>query len=305
MDMAHALHDARRSLRSSPVFAFYLLATLVAAGIIGLITLGVIDLGMTHFGDPDHRTHDVTYGLLFATLVVGMLAQLRRPGKNVAGMVMALIPAGALGLAAILSGDVDRVWQFNPFRNAAAVAVVAALVHPAGRGFLRSFSLSRVNPVMVTLLGAAAVPWLALASTNIRLQRNVLDQHGGMGHYGFMAAFCFTVVGVGLLASMRPDGWRLTAWVGGSLPALLGVTSLVSPDAASSLAPLGSLAAIAWGVAFVAVADAGEGQTRPRSTSLRAMMSRRTTSSSASASRATAAAEARCCTRDHTAGSTP
>lgn len=251
----HATPGPLRSLRASPIFAVYVLATLVVAGIIGLITVGVIDLGMEHFGDPDHRTHDVTYGLLFTTLVVGVLAQLRRPETNVAGMVMALIPAAALPLAGVLSSDLDRVWRFGPFKNAAAVVVVAALLHPAGRGFFRSFKVAQADRVMLALVGLAAGPWLAFASTKIRLQGTVLDQHGGMGHYGFMAALSFTTLAVGLLASMQPVGWRLTAWVAGLLPALLGITSLVFPDAASSLGSVWALAAVAWGVLFVMVAE--------------------------------------------------
>lgn len=252
--MIHALGDIQRSLRASPIFSFYVLVTLGVAGIIGLITFDFIDLGMAHFGEASHRTHDVTYGMLFTTGVIGILAQLRRPEKNVAGMLMALTPAAGLLLAAVLSGN-DAIVQRNPLRYAAAVTVVAALVHPAGRGLFRSFSVSRVNWVMVALVGIAAAPLLAFASTNLRLQRSVPDTHGFMGHYGFMVAFGYTVIAVGLLASLRPVGWRLTAWVSSLLPAALGVTSLLYPNAASSLGRAGALAAIAWGAMFVAAAE--------------------------------------------------
>jgi len=74
------------------------------------------------------------------------------------------------------------------------------------------------------------------------------------GHYGFMAAFSITIIGVGSLASLRPDGWRLTAWVAGLLPALLGLVSLFYP-VASSLSLPWALAVIAWGTGFVATAE--------------------------------------------------
>ena len=209
---------------------------------------------MAHFGEASHRTHDVTYGLLFTTGVVGVLAQLRRPERNVAGMLTALVPVAGLLLAAVLSGN-DAIVQRNPLRYAAAVTVVAALVHPAGRGLFRSFSFSRVNWVMVALVGIAAAPLLAFASTNIGLQRAVPDAHGFMGHYGFMAAFSYTVIAGALLASLRPVGWRLTAWISGLLPAALGVTSMLYPDAASSLGLPWALASIAWGAMFVAAAQ--------------------------------------------------
>jgi tetrahydromethanopterin S-methyltransferase subunit F len=104
--MTYLLRDVLRSLRASPIFAFYVLATLVVAGRNGLITwqpelMGMP--GMVHFGVPQHRIHDLTFGFLFTTSVVGVLAQLRRPSKNVAGMLMALIPWVGLLLAAFLS----------------------------------------------------------------------------------------------------------------------------------------------------------------------------------------------------------
>lgn len=252
--MKPVLSEVVRSLRASHFFAFYVVATLTVAVIIALITFNVIDLGMQHFGDEFHRTHDVAYGLLFTTLVVGVLAQLRRPQRNVAAMAMAIMPAGGLLLAGILTEQMDRVVQFNPFRYAAAVTAVATLLHPTGRAFFHSFRASRISWPMLALVGVAAVPLVGFASTNIRLQRTVTDVHSFMGHYGFMTALCYTVIGVGLLASLRPVGWRLTAWAAGLLPVLLAATSLLYPDSTSSLDTAWAIAAIAWGTAFMSVA---------------------------------------------------
>lgn len=252
--MTDVLHDTLRTLRTSPVFAFYLLATLAAAGVIALITFDIIDLGMNHFGEPTHRTHDVVYGALFTTTVVGVAVQLRRPHRNPAGMAMALVPVAALMLAGLLAGDWDPVVVRNPLRYAAAVAAVAAVIHPAGRAFVRSFALSRIDPTMLGLAGVAAVPLLAFAATNVDRQRTATDMHAVMGHYGFMAALCFTVVAVGLLASLRPVGWRLAAWATGALAAVLGVTSILFPEASSSLGNLWAAATVAWGAGFVAAA---------------------------------------------------
>jgi hypothetical protein len=212
-------------------------------------------MGMAHFTDPAHRIHDLTFGFIFVPAVVGMLAQVRRPSQNVAGMVMALIPWVGLLLAAILSNAFVQVVLINPSRSAAAVTLIAALLHPTGRDFFRSFRVSRVNWPMLALVIIAAVPLLAFASTNIGLQGTGPDVHATMGHYGFMAAFGFTVIGVGLLASLRPDGWRLPAWVAGLLPALLGAASMVYPDVSSSLDVVWAVAAIVWGVGFIAVAE--------------------------------------------------
>ena len=252
--MTTLLRDVVRTIRHWPIFTFYVAATLVAAAVIGLITVDVIDLGMQHFGEPSHRTHDVAYGALFTTLVLGVVVQLRRPEDNVAGMVMALVPGAALMLAALLAHQVDRVFEFNPLRYAAALAAVTALLHPSGRGFFRSFRLTEVSGPMLALTAVAAVPLLALASTNIGLQRGVIDGHVFMGHYGLMAALAFTIVGVAILASLGPVGARLTAWVAALLAAVLGVTSVLSPDAASSLDTGWAVAAIVWAVAFSSAA---------------------------------------------------
>jgi hypothetical protein len=247
----------RRSLRAYPGFAAAVLITLGLAGLIGLMTFLMIlqpgFMGMAHFSDAGHRVHDLTYGFLFTAGVVGLVAQLRRPSKNVAGMLMALIPWVGLLIAAILSTDSGVILSAERMLVGAGT-VTAVLLHPARSDLFRSFGVSRVSWVMLALVLVAAVPLLAFASTNIGLQRTVTDDHAAMGHYGFMAAFGFTVIGVGLLASLRPTGWRLTAWVAGLLPALLGLASLGLPNGDSSLRLPWAVAAIAWGVVFVAAA---------------------------------------------------
>lgn len=255
------------TLRRSPGFALALLITLVAAGFNGLM-VGLMALRldfllpgpfaeMGHFTDLSHRTHDLTFGFLFVPAIAGVLAQFRRPSKNVAGMLMALIPSAGLLLTLLLTlvlMNNGRVLQ-PPWLTVMAGALIAGSLHPAGRHFFRSFGISRMNRIMLALVIVAAGPLLALASTNIGLQGAVVDDHAAAGHYGFMAAFAFTVIGVGVLASWRPNGWRLTAWVAGLLPALLGIASLMYPEAASSLGVLWALAAIAWGAVFVTAAE--------------------------------------------------
>lgn len=59
-------------------------------------------MGMMNSAGRTHRVHDLAFGFLFSTGVVGILAVLRRPSKNVAGQLMALIPWVGLLLAAVL-----------------------------------------------------------------------------------------------------------------------------------------------------------------------------------------------------------
>ena len=245
------------------VFSLIVLGYLVTVAFIGVVLLqphliaGLLGHEMAghisrHFRDPHHRVHDLTFSFLFGTSVVGILAQLRRPSENVAGQLMGLIPWIALVLTAVLSNTPPR---FAPLPILVALTLLATILHPTGRDLFSSFRVSRVNRLMLPLIIAAVVPLLAFASANIGLQRTVTNDHAALGHYGFLAAFSFTVIGVGLLASLRPGGWRLTAWVAGFLPALIGLASLVYPDVDSSLGLVWAFGAIAWGVAFVAAAE--------------------------------------------------
>jgi hypothetical protein len=249
--------------RASAAFSFVVLLTLVLFGFIGVVlfhprlighALGHDTAGhiSQHFREHQHRMHDLTFSFILGTAVVGTLVQVRRPSENFAGQLMALIAWLALGLAFVVATS----WlPFAPAPILATLTLLATLLHPARREFFRSFSISRVNRTMLVLVVIAAVPLSAFASGNIGLQRTVTNDHAALGHYGFMAAFSFTVIGVGLLASMRLDGWRLTAWVVGCLAVLLGLASLVFPDVDSSVSLVWTIAAIVWGVAFVLAAQ--------------------------------------------------
>jgi hypothetical protein len=261
-----AVQEIRQSLRAHPGFALAVLISLGLAGLIGLMVLlmQVVPgfLGMAHFREPHHRVHDLTYGLLFATAVVGLVAQLRRPSRNVAGMWMALMPWIGLLVAAVFSASAGVVLSAERVLVGGGTVTVA-LLHPARRELFRSFRASRVSWMMLALVVAAAVPLIAFAASNVGLQRTAADEHAVTGHYGFMAAFAFTVVGMGLIASLRPVGWRLTAWVTGSLAAALGLASLAYPDTASSLALPWALAAMAWGVLFIVTTELSRREEAP------------------------------------------
>lgn len=237
-------------------FSVVVLVTLGLAGVFGLMVFGMIlqpgFMGMKHFSEAHHRLHDVTFGLLLGTAAVGMLVQMRAASRSFATQVMALIPFVGLVLASALTNA--AVLQI-PWLAVGAFTLLATTLHPARREFFRSFSVSRVDRVMLALVLVAAGPLLALAFANIGLQRTDPSEHAAAGHYGFMAALSFTVIAVGLLASLRPAGSRVTAWVAGVLPALLGIASLVYADANSSLEPVWAFGAIVWGAMFVAAAE--------------------------------------------------
>lgn len=237
------------------VFFLVVLLTLALAGLFGgMVVLMNVQpgfMGMGHFTERPHRIHDLTFALLNGTTVVGLIAQLRAPAKNPAGQLMALIPFFALLLTVALTNG----WVLSPpWLLVGASTVLATMFHPIGDP-LRAFRGARADRAMLGLVALAAIPLLVFAFMNIGVQRAGPSEHALAGHYGFMAAFSFTVIGVGLLSSLRPQGSRLTAWVAGTLPVLLGLASLVYPDVDSSLGTAWALAAIAWGIVFVAAAE--------------------------------------------------
>jgi hypothetical protein len=245
------------------VFSLAVWVTLVLAGSFGLMVLAM-QLGllaMSHFTEHHHRVHDIIFALLVGTSVVGMLAQVRAPARNVAGQLMALVPFAALLLSVALT---NTAVLSPPWLLVGASTVLALMFHPAGDP-VRSFAPRRLDPAMLGLVAVATVPLLALAATNVGLQRAGPNEHAVLGHYGYMAAFTFTVIGAGVLASARPPGWRLVAWAAGALPVLFGLASLLLADVDSRLSAEWAAAAVSWGVAFVALAErAGRRETAVR-----------------------------------------
>lgn len=215
-----------------------------------------------------HRLHDMGITLLFWTAAIGLLAQLRRPQKNAGGQLMALIPWIALLVAFALTSFWDPVMIVGIFGT---VTLLATIVHPSGRDLLRSFRGSRVSTVLLVLVILAAIPLGAYAMTQVGLQTGAIEpahdhagaghgeevhqDHVDAGHFAIMVAVGLTVIGTGLLASLRPDGWWVPAWVAGLIPIAIGVLSIVYPDAASTVGSMWAVAAILWGLVFIGVAE--------------------------------------------------
>jgi hypothetical protein len=107
------------------------------------------------------------------------------------------------------------------------------------------------------LVVVATGPLLEFAWTNILLQRAGPSEHALRGHYGYLAALSFPVIGAGVLAAARPDGWRLAGWVAGILPIALAVASHAYPEVDGSIGALWRAAAIAWGLLYIGVVERG------------------------------------------------
>lgn len=236
-------------------FHLVVLLTLALSGLFGaMVVLMNVQpgfMGMAHFTERSHRVHDLSFGLLNAATVIGMLVQLRAPVRNMVGQLVALIPFATLLAATALT----NAWVLSPPWLLVGVgAVLATMFHPAGDP-LRAFRGAHADRLMLALVALAAAPLIAYAWTNIGLQRAGPTDHAMLGHYGYMAALSFTIIGAGLLAGVRPPGSRVSAWVAGGLAIALGITSLVYADVDSSLPTAWSLAAVAWGAVFIGQAE--------------------------------------------------
>ena len=244
---------------------------------------------MGHFsflssGDTDDLIHELIFSLILGTAAVGMLTQLWKPSENIAGQLVALLAWIALIVTAALTNNWIPQSLIILFGG---LTLLATMIHPAGRSLFNWFSFARMNRVLLALVIIAAVPLLPFAVTNINLQREsggaaglhqmpsfhggsaapqqeplpTQDEagdekmHGGLGHFRNFAALSLIILGAGFLASMRPKGWRLAAWITGGLPIILGLASVVLPNAESSLSLVWSLVAIAWGIHFIVMAE--------------------------------------------------
>lgn len=233
----------------------------------GILSPFVVRGAASHFTGAEHRVHDLGFALVFSVSALGLLAQLRHPTRNLAGQIQAVVPWAAMAAMYQYTEGFDF-----PARYPKTAAIVfggltlsALLLHPAARRLPRDLRPSSVDRRLLALVAIAAIPQIAYAATNLSLQAGDRPQdiHWLTGHYGHMFTYAATSLALALLASLRPTGWRLTAWTAGGLPVALGGLSIVYPNSESGLALPFALAAIAWGAAFAITAERINRHTSP------------------------------------------
>lgn len=245
---------------------------------------------MGHFsfintGDTHDLIHELVFAFIVGTAAVGLFTQLYKPKENFSGQLVALIA----WVAMIVTAAVTNNWVPQPlFIIFGGLTLISTILHPAGLGLFRWIRSKKVNRTLLMLIIIAAVPLLVFAFTNIYLQissgngagffgHNLPNQessqenqligmnnstmddeqkHISLGHYRNLAVLSFIIILSGLLASFRPSGWRVATWATGFLPILIGLASVILPDAESSLSLFWSFASITWGIIFVVTAKA-------------------------------------------------
>lgn len=145
---------------------------------------------------------------------------------------------------------------------AAAFSIPFALLAPFEAGPdqpLRADVLSVRAPSapLAVLLSLSLIPAVAYLLTWSEVQRTaaVGDPHAKLHHYSGMAVTGIGFALAGIAVAARGSGWPIVAWFVGFSWAAMGVASLAWPDHVSAFDSAWAWASVAFGVAFVAVAE--------------------------------------------------
>lgn len=243
------------------MLAFY---AVVLAGIVIPITIfgpflvfpvwGWFDPAMTQ--NP-HFLHELGFIGPVLVGIIGLATQLYKPEKRVAGLqgtliVFAAFLATMAGLT--VAGDSTILGDVTFFLIIFGPAAVAALLHPAGRDFLRTRTTGRFSPSLAVLAVVAAIPLAGYVVGQYGLHWSG-DDHAQMYHYAGMVAYSGVIVAFGLLASLKPTGWRIPMYSAAGLAIVLGVASVLYADMPSGVGTTWGAAAILWAVAFVVAGE--------------------------------------------------
>lgn len=221
------------------------------------INFGLIDLidGFTGYVDQArNQVLDVGWGAMFGVIVpLGLLTQLRRPERRIAGIQQLAIVALALALA----GVAGKAWWYLALALGIAVACAVLLaLHPTRRTFFDAGP--RLEPMMLALAAVAAVPCLVYAWRMISAQRDDLPPldavSNGLHHWTVMAALALVVLLLVVLSAIRSSGWRIPAISASIATGAWAISCLLAPTAApGSEGHTWAYAALLWSVAALLV----------------------------------------------------
>jgi hypothetical protein len=135
-----------------------------------------------------------------------------------------------------------------------AVGVGILLVlHPARAEFLRR-GATLIRPLLaVAVIGA--IPSVAYALEMGAQAQDLVGPPHHVQRLSTMAAMAMGIVLVGLLASLRTQGWRIPAWSAGIAAIAFGLVSIVYPDHPAAAGLGWGAVALAAGVLYIGVAE--------------------------------------------------
>lgn len=251
--------------RSLPIWAaiwFAVLVLLFVPVTLLTVTLWVADPGYTE----STPVADLAFFALGAIIGSGFVSQVRtRP--PVAGVQQAVVAAAVLGAAGLVGQRIEPLVGALVILGALAVLVT---LHPAGGHVLRPGTSVSVSLAVLSAIAAIPAVWQAARFLDAAVQTGpscFLGKCVRGDRLAELAATLLTVPMVGMLAALKPPGWRLPLWSAGTTSVLIGAVSLTLPDVPESLGVMGGAWAVGWGVLFLAV---GEGERRHADTQERA-----------------------------------
>ena len=259
-----------RTRRTSTLKALALVIALASL----TINFGVIDFvdGFTGYVDQArNQVLDVGWGAMFGVILpLGLLAQLRRPERRIAGIQQTAVVAIALAGA----GALGAAWWYVALAGGLGCASAALIaLHPARRTLLARGP--RLDATMLALAAIAAVPALVYAWRMASAQRRELPPadavSNGLHHWTVMAALALAVLLLVMLAAFRTAGWRIPAISASIAAGAWAISCLLAPaDAAGSEGHAWGWAVLAWAVATFACA--AWPRTRDRSVTAEALV---------------------------------
>jgi branched-subunit amino acid permease len=219
------------------------------------INFGLIDLidGYTGYVDQArNQVLDAGWGLVFGVIVpLGLLAQLRRPERRIAGTQQTAVVAFALAIAGIAG---EEWWYLALAAGISAACAVLLALHPARRTLLARGR--HLEPVLLALAAVAAIPCLVYAWRMASAQRRDLPPadavSNGLHHWTVMTALALLVLLLLVLAALRTTGWRIPAISAAIAAGAWAISCLLAPEsAAGSEGHVWAWAVIIWAVVTV------------------------------------------------------
>ena len=225
----------------------------IVAGVFGVaivaLSLPFTIQSFTDDAESIHRLHNLAGLFGFGVLLGGSLLVMARRPEAIGPFWVATASGVATTIAGIVSGDfISGIYYSAPI----GIVIIVAL-HPDRHALLE---IRGVHLPTALLAVAASVPAIAFFLTQSELQRTglVSDPHVEFHHYSGMASYVLALPLAGFAASLRVPGRRAAAGIVGLTALGLGVSSLLLADHAGAFDTVWAWLALAWGLAFIALA---------------------------------------------------
>ena len=226
-----------------------ILSLLFGIGFFGLTVL-IIGWFETPYGvstPVSELSHRALAGII---ITVGLLVQLRSPARRIAGVQQAVLGILAFLITALIGGRQEPLQESLLFL--AAVAILVTL-HPARREFFKPGA--RLSPALAAISVLGAIPAVGYAVSMLVQARQFVGPPHHADRFAEMAAASIAIVLVGMLASLKSQGWSISAWSAGAASIVVGMASVVFPDAPGGVGRVWGTLAVGAGVLFLVLAE--------------------------------------------------